>query len=150
MHEHAQCPGGAAHQRGGAEGQRVADAAAYPLIDQDEVGEHPPPQVIPGQDLAQRGPAVILRCGPAGGADIHSAGRSGQVAVLACPAVCRGISQLRAAAAARKMRQVAGLPRLLGRCRCSRPTPHSGRPALSMACSSTLPVTDSIWRPRNR
>lgn len=109
MQEHAERPDGTAYQRSRAEGQRVADAAADGLIDHDEVGQHPAPQVMPGQDLVQRGAAVILRRRPVSGADIYCAGRGGQIAVLARLAACGRLTRPRAAPAARKMRQVPGL-----------------------------------------
>jgi hypothetical protein len=111
VQERGQRKGGTLGQQAGADGHGVAQATADCLIDGDEVGEHPAPQVVLGQDCAQRGRGCVLAVGVMGGADIHSAG-PGIVAGLAGHVTDLG----HAALTAGKMRQVPGIPRTASEC----------------------------------
>jgi hypothetical protein len=50
------------------------------LIDRDQIGEHPAPQVMLREYIEQRGPGVLLGRRPVRSADIHPAGWPGQIA----------------------------------------------------------------------
>lgn len=63
--------GGRLRQQAGADRQRMAQGAAELLIDGDDVGEQPAPQVVLFQEGAQRRRARLLVASAVSGADIH-------------------------------------------------------------------------------
>jgi hypothetical protein len=105
MQERGERQGGTGHQQAGADRQRVAQAAAELLIDGDEVGEKPAPQVVLFQDGAQRRRARVLMVSAMSGADIH-------LGVLAGDRRIDNLSP--ACLAPEQMRQVPGIPRSAG------------------------------------
>ena len=74
----------------------VDEPAAYRLVDQDEVGEHPAANVVPGDHGAQRIRSRVLALGSVRWPDIH-AGRGGRA--------CRQLVRARSWRPVRRARQ---------------------------------------------